>query len=66
MPQVWLGQTLAHQEDEAYRAALFYDSRMRTKRSAISAYERFLSDYPTSRHAEDVRRRLEALKEQGK
>lgn len=64
--EVWLGQTLAHQEDEAYRAALFYDSRMRTKRSAISAYERFLSDYPTSRHAEDVRRRLEALKEQGK
>jgi len=49
-------------EDEAYKAACFYDSRTRTPRSAISAYERFLSDYPQSAHAEQVRARLEELK----
>lgn len=49
-------------EDEAYRAAVFYDSRMRTKRSAINALEGFLSEYPGSAHAADVRTRLEELK----
>ena len=48
--------------DEDYRAALFYDSRMRTSRSAISAYERFLADHPESVRAEEVRRRLGELK----
>lgn len=49
-------------EDEAYRAACFYDSRMRTKRSAVNAYERFLVDFPASQHAEQVRARLNELK----
>ncbi len=35
-------------EEEAYNAAKFYDSRTRTKRSAVSAYERFLDEYPAS------------------
>lgn len=48
--------------EEAFRSARFYDSRTRTKRSAISAYERFLRDYPTSAHADEVRVRLEQLK----
>ncbi len=49
-------------EDEAYRAACFYDSRMRTKRSAVNAYERFLADFPESARAAQVRARLEELK----
>lgn len=49
-------------EDEAYRAASFYDSRMRTKRSAVSAYERFLKEFPESPRADQVRARLEELK----
>lgn len=49
-------------EEEAYRGACFYDSNTRTVRSAITAYERFLSDYPESKHAEQIRERVEQLK----
>ena len=52
-------------ETEAYRAAQFYDSKTRTARSAINAYERFLADYPESVHAEAVKARLEVLKKEG-
>lgn len=64
--EAWLGETLALLEEEAYRAAVFYDSRMRTKRSAINACERFLSEYPSGSRADDVRARLQKLKEQEK
>lgn len=57
----WLEDTKALEEDEAYKAAKFYDSRTRTKRSAINAYERFLREYPTSAHADEIRARLEEL-----
>ena len=50
-------------DDEDYRAASFYDSRMRTRRSAIRAYEQFLKDHPDSAHAETVRTRLGELTE---
>ena len=58
----FISETKALIEDEAYRAAVFYDSRMRTKRSAINALERFLAEYPGSAHAADVKARLEELK----
>ena len=61
----WLGETSALEEDEAYRAAKFYDSRTRTKRSAINAYERFLKEYPESAHAEAVQARLDELRGAG-
>ena len=50
-------------EAEAYRAAKFYDSRTRTLRSAVNAYEKYLRDYPTGAHAAEVRERLAILKE---
>jgi len=53
-------------EDSAYLGAKFYDSSTRTKRSAISAYERFLAEYPKGARAEEVRERLAELKEEGK
>ncbi|MBR1922098.1 MAG: outer membrane protein assembly factor BamD [Kiritimatiellae bacterium] len=53
-------------EDDAYNAAKFYDSRTRTQRSAINAYERFLADYPASVHAPEARRRLFELKGEAK
>ena len=53
-------------EEEAYKAARFYDSRTRTKRSAISAYQRFLDEYPASDRAAEVRRRLFELQEEAK
>ena len=53
-------------EEEAYNAAKFYDSRTRTRRSAINAYERFLDEFPASDRAPEVRRRLFELQEEGK
>jgi len=58
-----LAESMAMGEEAAYLGAKFYDSSTRTKRSAVSAYERFLSDYPQSAHAEEVRQRIDALKE---
>ena len=55
-----------HVEEEAYKAARFYDSRTRTRRSAMSAYERFLEEHPASDRAPEVRRRLFELQEDGK
>ena len=52
-------------EDEAYRAAKFYDSKTRTVRSAVNAYEKFLLEYPASVHAEAVKARLGELKANG-
>ena len=49
-------------EDEAYRGAKFYDSTTRTKRSAVSAYERFLDEFPMSEHADEIRARIAELK----
>ena len=60
--QAFLDEAQSLIDDEAYRAAKFYDSRTRTKRSAINAYERFLEDYPQSAHADEVRDRLNELK----
>ncbi len=53
----------AQMEADAYRGAAFYDSKTRTKRSAVNAYERFLAQYPNGAHAEEVRARLAELKE---
>ena len=52
--------------EEAYLAAKFYDSRMRTRESAISAYEGFLENYPKCARADEVRARLDELKGQQK
>lgn len=52
-------------EDEAYLAAKFYDSKTRTARSAINAYEKFLQEFPASVHAETVKARLGELRANG-
>ena len=49
--------------DEEWRATKFYDSPTRTKRSAISAYERYLVENPDSPHAEEAKARLVDLRE---
>jgi outer membrane protein assembly factor BamD (BamD/ComL family) len=55
-------EVLSMLEDDAFRSAKFYDSRVRTPRSAVNAYERYLADYPQGKHVDEVRRRLEELK----
>lgn len=64
--QGYLTEAKGQLENEAYEGAKFYDSSTRTRRSAVRAYERFLSDYPTSAHADEVRARIEELKGDGK
>jgi len=59
-----LAEAQAMGEEAAYLGARFYDSSTRTKRSAVSAYERFLADYPQSEHAEEIRSRIAELKEE--
>ena len=59
----FLDRAVEMEAEEAYRAAKFYDSRTRTRRSAIAAYERFLKDYPASPHVDEVRARLDGLRE---
>lgn len=58
----YLDDALAQLETEDYRGAKFYDSPTRTVRSAISAYERFLMDYPNGVYSDAVRQRLSTLK----
>ena len=60
--QVFLATLEGDLEMEAYKAAKFYDSRTRTVRSAKSAYEKYLQEYPAGAHADEVRARLEELK----
>ena len=49
-------------DDDDFAAAKFYDSRIRTKRSAVSAYETYLANHPRGSHADEARARLEELK----
>ncbi|MBQ5531015.1 MAG: tetratricopeptide repeat protein [Kiritimatiellae bacterium] len=52
-------------EEEAWKAAAFYDSRTRTRSSAISALERFLAEHPAGTHAQEARDKLAALRSGG-
>ena len=58
-----LDEALGRVSEEEWRATKFYDSPTRTKRSAVSAYERFLVENPDSPHAEEAKSRLSELKE---
>jgi len=59
----WLAEAKNLLAEEAYLSAKFYDSRTRTTRSAINAYERFVEDYPESPYVPKVLERLMKLKE---
>jgi TolA-binding protein len=61
----WLGEAQAMLEKEAYLAAKFYDSKTRTSRSAVNAYEGFLAEFPSGVYSEEVKSRLEELKNNG-
>ena len=57
----WLAECEGLVEDEAWKAAKFYDSSTRTKSSAANAYTVFLRDYPAGAHAEEARARIAEL-----
>ena len=52
--------------EEEWRATKFYDSPTRTRRSAVSAYEKYLAENPDSVHTEEAKARLAELKEGSK
>ena len=58
----WIAEAEALMENEAWKGAAFYDSRTRTRRSAINALTVFLMDYPDGVHADEARARLAELK----
>jgi len=62
----WLVRAKNLLADESWQSTRFYDSTTRTRRSAISAYENFIMDYPDSPHADEARERLSKLKEEEK
>ena len=53
---------MQHLSEDAYAQAKFYDTKQRTRHAALTAWERFLKDYPDSPHADEARARIEALK----
>ena len=61
-----LSEAQAMMSEETWRATKFYDSPTRTRRSAVSAYERFIAENPDSPHVEEAKSRLSELKEGGK
>ena len=60
--RVWLSELSEYLAEDAWTRAKFYDSRQRTRHAAISAYERFIAEYPDSSHAEEARARIGKLK----
>lgn len=67
--RTWLAELGNHLSEDAWVRAKFYDTRQRTRHAALAAYERFLSEYPDSPHADEARariRELESEKNEGK
>ena len=60
--KTWLDELTAYMAEDAYVRAKFYDTRQRTAHAAIASYEQFLAEYPDSKHAETVSRRIDELR----
>ncbi len=61
--KTWLGEVSKYLEKDAYKQAKFYDSRQRTTHATLTAWKQFLTDYPESEYAEEVKARIAAIKE---
>jgi TolA-binding protein len=57
----WLSELSAYLSKDAWERAKFYDSRQRTRHAAVASYERFISEYPDSPHAQEARARIREL-----
>lgn len=60
--KTWAGELSGMLEEKAWNNAVFYDTRQRTKQAAVSAYERFLAEFPESSHRGEAVARIEAIK----
>ena len=57
----WLDEARKALDTATFVGSKFYDSRTRTRRSAINAYRLYLEDYPDGEHSAEARARLEEL-----
>lgn len=57
----WLNELTALLIEQNYKQAVFYDTRQRNEAAAKTAYRRFLTEFPDSQHAKQVRARLAEL-----
>lgn len=64
--QGFLDEAKGVMAEEEWRATKFYDSPTRTRRSAVSAYEKFIAENPDGPRADEARARLSELKEGAK
>ena len=60
--RVWLKELRDYLAEDAWTRAKFYDTKQRTRHAAVASYEKFLSEYPDSSHADEARARVTALK----
>ena len=60
--KTWRDELKQHMAEDAYVQAKFYDTKQLTRHAALTAWERFLKEYPDSTHADEARARIEALK----
>lgn len=58
----WRESLEARLEEEAWEETWFYDSRQRSRNAAISAYQRFVEQYPSSPRAARAKARIEEIK----
>ena len=59
----WLAELSDYLAEDAWARARFYDTKLRTRRAAVAAYERFVAEHPDSSHADEARARIARLKD---
>lgn len=59
--RTWLGELETYLSRDAYERAKFYDSRTRTKHSALASWRNFVEQYPDSAYVEEAKARILAL-----
>lgn len=57
----WLNEITEYLAEDAFVRAKFYDTKQRSRHASVAAYERFLKEYPQSKHAEEARVRVREL-----
>ena len=61
--RTWLAELSDYLAEDAWARARFYDTKLRTRRAAVAAYERFVAEHPDSSHADEARARIARLKD---
>ncbi len=57
----WIKEITEYLAEDAFTRAKFYDTKQRTRHASATAYERFLKEYPQSKHADEAKARIREL-----